>query len=472
MRSVFLLFTMSSGVFACSCIGSGPPCQQVWNMSAVFAGTVVAIEEPDLLHRLPPGEGVPSNRSVARRQNPPQPTESPKKVIRFAIKEAWNGVPAGEKEIDVQTGLGGSDCGYGFERGEDYLVYAYRSPQGRLATGICSRTRRLSAAEEDLAYLRSLDKAKEGSEIRVLALDVHDSRRRGLPNALVRLTGPGGTLTASTDGAGTRVFPGLTPGKYTVAVELRGYATIQKMEAFEVQTKGCAEILVAMRVDRRITGNLRTADGKPAVGVTIELVRTRPAQEGDLPFAADSAETGEDGHYELRQMTGGEYYLGVNLAHGPSADNPYTRWFYPGTESAANAIRIRVSEEPGSAEYNMDLPEMQHERRIEGVVVWPDGRPMDSAYLVLEDPRWSWQGSRVSGTSKADGTFTMSAYDGTRYRLHAVSRTTGEALSAKPIPIEPGTDVLRFRVIVSENGDSTHLLNDIGLAQWRSGRGL
>src|SRR5262245_51732739 len=213
MRSVFLLITMGAGAFACSCIGSAPPCQQVWNVSAVFAGTVVAIDQPDLLPRLPPGEGVPSNRSVARRQNPSQPTEFPKKVVRFAIKEAWNGVSAGEKEIEVETGLGGGDCGYGFERGEDYLVYAYRSPQGRLTTGICSRTRRLSAAEEDLAYLRSLDKAKEGSEIRVLALDVHDGRRRGLPNAVVRLTGPQGTLTASTDGAGSRVFPGLAPGK-------------------------------------------------------------------------------------------------------------------------------------------------------------------------------------------------------------------------------------------------------------------
>jgi hypothetical protein len=230
MRAVFLLVTMSSGGIACSCIGNGPPCQQVWNSSAVFTGTTVALEGPEQPHGVPPSQGAPSNRSVARRTNRPRPMEFPKRVVRFAIKEAWNGIPTGEKEIEVETGLGGGDCGYRFERGEDYLVYAYRSPQGKLATGICSRTRRLSDADEDLNYLHSLTSAKESAEFRVVALDIHNEGRRRLPGALVRLTGPKGTQTASTDDAGTGVFSGLPPGKYTAAVELEGYATAKKME--------------------------------------------------------------------------------------------------------------------------------------------------------------------------------------------------------------------------------------------------
>jgi hypothetical protein len=41
-------------------------------------------------------------------------------------------------------------CGYAFKRDQEYMVYAYGSPQG-LATGICDRTRLLSEAGDDLA---------------------------------------------------------------------------------------------------------------------------------------------------------------------------------------------------------------------------------------------------------------------------------------------------------------------------------
>jgi hypothetical protein len=39
-------------------------------------------------------------------------------------------------EVDVHTGSGGSDCGYGFVEGSTYLVYASGATDGRLSTSI------------------------------------------------------------------------------------------------------------------------------------------------------------------------------------------------------------------------------------------------------------------------------------------------------------------------------------------------
>lgn len=75
------------------------------------------------------------------------------------VREVLNGVGPGQQEVEIATGLGGGDCGFAFQVGADYVVYAYRNSEGRLETGICSRTRLLSQAAEDVEYIRSMANA-------------------------------------------------------------------------------------------------------------------------------------------------------------------------------------------------------------------------------------------------------------------------------------------------------------------------
>lgn len=63
---------------------------------------------------------------------------------------AWKGVS--EDSIMLRTADSGPMCGYPFEQGRDYLVYAYGDPE-HLDTGLCGRTQPFEAAFSDLAYL-------------------------------------------------------------------------------------------------------------------------------------------------------------------------------------------------------------------------------------------------------------------------------------------------------------------------------
>ncbi|HEX6188568.1 MAG TPA: hypothetical protein VFZ40_10845 [Pyrinomonadaceae bacterium] len=56
------------------------------------------------------------------------------------------------KEVVLFTGRGGGDCGYRFEVGEDYLVYAYFGGTA-LGTNICQRTTPLSGGADDIKIL-------------------------------------------------------------------------------------------------------------------------------------------------------------------------------------------------------------------------------------------------------------------------------------------------------------------------------
>lgn len=71
--------------------------------------------------------------------------------VRFKVENSWKQVRT--DELIIRTGRGGGDCGYNFEVGQRYLVYAYGSDETRLETNICQRTRRLADAGEDLRLL-------------------------------------------------------------------------------------------------------------------------------------------------------------------------------------------------------------------------------------------------------------------------------------------------------------------------------
>ena len=72
-------------------------------------------------------------------------------VVRLRVERFWKGSPKGE--VRVFTWRGGGDCGYRFEVGESYLVYAHGAGDGSLSTNICQRTARLSEASKDLRAL-------------------------------------------------------------------------------------------------------------------------------------------------------------------------------------------------------------------------------------------------------------------------------------------------------------------------------
>jgi hypothetical protein len=71
--------------------------------------------------------------------------------VRFKVEHSWKQVRT--NQLVIRTGRGGGDCGYRFEVGERYLVYAYGSDVPAFETNICQRTRKLTDAQDDLKLL-------------------------------------------------------------------------------------------------------------------------------------------------------------------------------------------------------------------------------------------------------------------------------------------------------------------------------
>lgn len=147
---VLLLAGPASASPSCSCIGLSP--SEAFEQSAlVFVGTVIDRLEP------PPRYMEYNGDTVA--------VISGGDMIRWRLEasEGWKGDAA--EVLAVHSPRDGAACGTGFEIGRRYLVYAGSSsgdswrdwPGGTVfpvwTTYLCSRTRALEHAAEDLEFL-------------------------------------------------------------------------------------------------------------------------------------------------------------------------------------------------------------------------------------------------------------------------------------------------------------------------------
>lgn len=123
---------------ACSCAQPTPE-QAFERSTAVFTGRVIDIDKP-LLAWL----GLSRSGSYD---------------VTFTVSRRWKGAEL--DSITVRTRLAGEACGYPFETGEDYLVFVASGPVDGLETGMCSGTRDLAGAEEELRALDALADAAE-----------------------------------------------------------------------------------------------------------------------------------------------------------------------------------------------------------------------------------------------------------------------------------------------------------------------
>jgi hypothetical protein len=132
---ICLLLLSAEDLLACSCVANLKPLKQqvtdaYKNSIAIFSGEVLSVT----------------------------PTDEFTVTVKIKIEKSWKG--RFSKEIILTTGKDSAMCGYSFEIGNKYLVYAY-GPKNKLTTGLCSRTGVLSQSE-DLKYLDQLKKRAKG----------------------------------------------------------------------------------------------------------------------------------------------------------------------------------------------------------------------------------------------------------------------------------------------------------------------
>ena len=386
---------------ACSCMSSGPPCQAFFRDDVVFIGTVVSISSAERT----------GDNPFARRR------------VRLSVEKAVRGIQGASAEI--ATGSGGGDCGYDFKPDRRYVVYGSRHPDGTITTGICSRTRPIEDASEDLQFFAALP-ALQNSGARVFGavthLDFDGTRTRREPIAGVQLLlrGANGAFSAMTGETGAYEILSVPPGTYELeAFPQAPYSTGHQQQKVELNDgRGCFSADFFLSYDGRITGAIVDVTGRPGAGAMVQLFRASELGRPLQPYGGQRVRADDNGRYELTDVQPGDYVLGVNLTREMDPAVVYPSTFHPGTSAGRDATAIAIGRGTHIDLDPLRVPAALERYELEGVVVGLDGQPVAKATVFMHDRPRGTQVAMGIQTDR-DGRFTFRVFAGLPYFLSA-----------------------------------------------------
>jgi hypothetical protein len=394
IATVVLLAVSAVAAVACSCAGTQVPCQAFGEASAVFVGTV-----------------IDSSVIAVKRGDYDRKT----RVVRLTIDSSFRGVEGAE--VEVQTGMGGGDCGFGFVQTQQYLVYAYEH-DGKLSTGICTRTRPIARAAEDLSYIQELATAKPGATIsgEVVRYRLNEkSLLENQPLVGITVTINGQTKREiKTNAKGQYRVEGLPAGEYVVKVALpEGFDVRGTPEQkVNVADRGCAVVGFWLEPAGKLSGRVLNPQGMPVNKAHIFISESsKELYSGHW----DAAYSEEDGTYSFRRIPPGDYVLFIEFDGMTDQQRPFPPTYYPGVSEKSQAAVITIKEGQSLENNNLKVPALPLEYDVVGTVLWASGKPAPDARVGYG------AGKGVAYAVKLDeqGRFSFKAYEGLKLFMSA-----------------------------------------------------
>jgi len=363
----FLVFSLSSVAYSCSCIPSSGCPALGGKAGPVFLGTVASITN---LHHT-------SDDAFLSRFR-----------VRIRVNESFGGLSPEVDEVDVLTGAGGGDCGIPFRVGEQYLIDAFIGNDGLVHAGICSSTRKIDAAGVALRILRQ---RRDGQQVPSLAGQIarHDRNFEGtmgthepkpLANVLVRVKADGKGYETRADTEGSYAFYNLPPGRYEFAPDLAPGTTLswfigsdRPLVPFELNAGACQERNIDVFASGSIQGRVFDSSNKLLPHAFVYIV---PAHEKVLPKVRQLywVSQGTEGFFKFVHLSPGQYLILVNPDDSRNPEFPYRRTFYPGVHERTSAAIITLREGEQMMDADIQLEPQFAPRHLTVRVTWADGR--------------------------------------------------------------------------------------------------
>ena len=437
-----------------------PPCQAFWQAEVVFTGVVTQSSYSATYQEKLYQEDLWNFRdriahfsveSVFRGKLGPQVD-----VIAREILETPITLPDGRPGMKTMSDY---DCNYKFKDGERYIVYAHfrKANDGSLWVGF-NRTRPLAQAADDLEFIRGLDQAGSGGRIygqaRQTRRELKNQGNTGLvgpiTNAKIIVEGMDQHYETFTDTDGRYQVKDLKPGEYSVQAVFPAELSTSAPQKARVSDRGCNNVDFVTKADGRISGTVYNPQGQIVPKMQLDLALA-DQDESDPNPQAFYAFADDKGYYEFKSIPPGKYLLGIRLTAIRDPGFAYPRTFYPGISNSQDAKVFSLGLGQKISGVDFTIPPQLEPRTIEGMVVWPDGKPVPKAMvgtMITEYPySFAWGGSCVTDDS---GHFSCKLFDGLSYWINAVvNLPEGKQMHAEPVDLPKNGGIKDLKLVVT-----------------------
>ena len=419
---------------ACSCVGTysgSPACQARWQYTRIFRGKVSGVSkaQPDRERGI--GDSA--------------------QWIHFELRETFLGV-SGQTYDLLNTG---SSCDVHFESGKEYLVYVNGD-----VVYMCSPTREVEKAAEDLKYLRAIPSTppREG---RIIGLALHEEytqiERGRKPFEGVRVVVEGqGLRRSAVTGPDGKYEIAMPVGQYSVRAEVdqRVYATAQGGGQVKLaDTRGCAVADFQVSFNGRMNSRVLTRDGTPIPHLSVKLVSTEPENRpGDIV-----GQTDEHGRIQLEHIPPGRFAFGFDLPDREAKDGR-REYYFPGAADRLEARQITFQPSQAIELGDVVIPDTMRFVTLTGVVQDSFGKPAERAtvYLKLSADRESrWIEPMIR--TRADGRFAFALLDGHEYGLLVEMFTPPQGIAEARLSVVAAPDLKPVVLIPVRRDDPVYI---------------
>jgi hypothetical protein len=451
--AILVLPQLAATAMGCSCPPISSPYKAFQEARAVFVGKVMSSKEISV-----PLQGQDQLYTMRERH------------YRFTVLEPFKGAKGGE--VEVNAGWADSMCFVGYTEGATYLVYARGNSDSSLTTGLCDRTYPLDTASDDLYRLRAILKGvpepRFYGSVTIIDYDYSNSTSavwKPFGSIKMIVEGEGGKrFETVADEQGHFTLAQMPDGKYKARLEVpdkyKGFYTNEvefvlgeQDDTYSGAQQGrSAYATFGISWSNQLGGRVLDAEGKPLLRAKPALLLSRP---NDLPLVLreESNFYTPDGKYQYGGLKPGKYLPSVNL-RAPFMSGKEMRFYYPGAVGLDQATEIAVGEGDSLTDEDIKLPPGYVVRVIEGVLVWPDGTPVEGGWtFIAEAENSDDDGNKYDWVSSSkDGHFSLQGFEGAEYWIHASVPTRGmkdtsgkdlrdkgmEELRAKPVKVTVG----------------------------------
>lgn len=469
----FCLFAWPTVSRACTCSNAPPgTCAGLQQSDVVFLGTVTEVAAEPLV---PPSAGTASSPETNVSGAAPDAnvaaasTATPVTHYSFHVDEKFAG--ADSRDIDIFSGGDDGDCGYRFQKGQQYIVFTHQESDGRFFATICNGTR---TAIDGRALLPQLRAMREGQRVasvfgvlrradppflgppdasprRATAKDPPDdlSDPDSLPRVALKLESRDDRFQTSTDANGVYSIYDVHAGEYQFSASLpsRMLLSLKSMPGelppFTIPNGACFEYDVEALPTGHIQGSVLGPDGKPLPIASVELYRvghyddSRPGLWGFQ---------GATGLFDLDHVGPGQYILVFNRENKQDPNSPFPRAFYPGVGSIAKAKPIALKDGQDLSGLKLKLANgySSHELRVH--LKWTGPRPPGGVTVAA----MASEGDNPSAEKMGDALYRFTLLASANYTISAwedlLPRHVSSRRGVSPCTIPPRIETAAISV--------------------------
>lgn len=456
---IFLPF-LTQNVLACQCYGFPSPYLAYREAKTVFIGKVVAVTDKS-------GNKV-IGKSAADIAKDSREGISETYKYHFAVQESFKDIKSSEIIITKESTM----CDFGFDIGEELLVYAYEYENNLYASTFCSRTSRLSGAQDDINILRDLLKGTPEPRIygtvNLIDNDIAtgEYRKNNLAGIKIIAKNQNNIYETVTDEKGIYRFYKIPDGKYDVAPQLplkyteditNNYKRIYEInllqdDGFFYETYGkyagnSAFSSFNIRWNNHISGMILDADGKTLERANVRLIpvsqinKPRSEESDYVSFLQKEHPESPIRKYRVGGHAPGDYILAIEII-APFVSGDQRKVIYYPQETTPSKAQIISLKEFDNRVINIQLPAGYNLREIEGELVTSNGTPIKQGSITLKtenenNTTFQWE-------SVENGKFKFRLLENTEYWIHARSGSD----ESKPFKIKVGKINEPIKVVI------------------------